>query len=97
MDKDHKIAARLFRDHCVCSEGIFVKDLGLLGRDLNSVVMIDNSATSYKFQPKNGIECVPFIDNKDDRELIESCCDDIVEIAAYPNSVSHGYFPSSSA
>ena len=32
-----------------------------------------------------------------DRELIESCCDDIVEIAAYPNSVSHGYFPSSSA
>ena len=71
MDKDHKIAARLFRDHCMCSEGIFVKDLGLLGRDLNSVVMIDNSATSYKFQPKNGIECVPFIDNKDDRELIE--------------------------
>lgn len=71
MDKDHKIAARLFRDHCVCSEGIFVKDLGLLGRDLNSVVMIDNSTTSYKFQPKNGIECVPFIDNKDDRELIE--------------------------
>ena len=32
-----------------------------------------------------------------DRELVESCCDDIVEIAAYPNSVSHGYFPSSSA
>ena len=32
-----------------------------------------------------------------DRELIESCCDDIVEIAAYPNSVSHGYFPSASA
>ena len=32
-----------------------------------------------------------------DRELIESCCDNIVEIAAYPNGVSHGYFPSSSA
>ena len=32
-----------------------------------------------------------------DKELIESCCDNIVEIAAYPNSVSHGYFPSSSA
>ena len=71
MDKDHKIAARLFRDHCICSEGIFVNDLGLLGRDLDSVVMIDNSAISYKFQPKNGIECVPFIDNKDDKELIE--------------------------
>ena len=32
-----------------------------------------------------------------DKELIDSCCDNIVEIAAYPNSVSHGYFPSSSA
>ncbi len=32
-----------------------------------------------------------------DRELIDSCCDNIVEIAAYPNGVSHGYFPSSSA
>ena len=32
-----------------------------------------------------------------DRELIESCCDNVAEIAAYPNSVSHGYFPSSSA
>ena len=32
-----------------------------------------------------------------DKELIESCCDNIVEVAAYPNGVSHGYFPSSSA
>lgn len=32
-----------------------------------------------------------------DRELIDSCCDNIVEIAAYPNGVSHGYLPSSSA
>ena len=32
-----------------------------------------------------------------DRELIDSCCDDIVEIAAYPNILLHGYFPSSSA
>ena len=55
----------------VCSDGVFVKDLGLLGRDLKSVVMIDNAAVSYKFQPKNGIECTPFIDNVNDRELAE--------------------------
>ena len=48
-----------------------MKDLGLLGRDLNSVVMIDNSATSYKFQPKNGIECIPFIDDENDKELVD--------------------------
>ena len=32
-----------------------------------------------------------------DRELIESCCDNIVEIVACPNILLHGYFPSSSA
>lgn len=48
-----------------------MKDLGLLGRNLDSVVMIDNSAVSFRFQPKNGIECVPFIDDMQDRELFE--------------------------
>lgn len=48
-----------------------MKDLGLLGRSLDSVVMIDNSAVSFQFQPRNGIECVPFIDDMQDRELIE--------------------------
>ena len=71
MDPNHRIAYRLFREHCVNSDGVFVKDLGLLGRELQSVVMIDNSKTSYKFQPKNGIECTPFIDNFEDRELLE--------------------------
>ena len=32
-----------------------------------------------------------------DRELIESCCDNVVEVAACPNILLHGYFPSSSA
>lgn len=71
MDPDHHIAYRLFRDHCVSSDGVFVKDLGLLGRDLKSVIMIDNAATSYKFQPKNGIECIPFIDDFSDQELMQ--------------------------
>lgn len=71
MDPNHRISYRLFRDHCVNSEGVFVKDLGLLGRDMQSVVMIDNCRTSYKFQPKNGIECTPFIDNFEDNELME--------------------------
>lgn len=46
-----------------------VKDLGLLGRDLKSVIIIDNAAQSFKFQPRNGIECSAFIDDPEDREL----------------------------
>lgn len=69
MDPDNLIAYRLFRNECVYSDGLFVKDLGLLGRNLESVIMIDNARISYKFQPKNGIECTPFIDDFSDTEL----------------------------
>ena len=62
MDPDHHIAYRLFRDHCVSSDGVFVKDLGLLGRDLKSVIMIDNAAASYKNKQKKGIESTPVKD-----------------------------------
>lgn len=70
MDENQYISARLFRDHCVLSEGVYVKDLGLLGRDMKEVIMIDNAATSFKFQPTNGIECTAFIDDKNDFELL---------------------------
>lgn len=70
MDENQYISARLFRDHCTMSEGVYVKDLGLLGRDLKEVIMIDNAATSFKFQPTNGIECTAFIDDKNDYELL---------------------------
>ena len=51
------------------SDGVYVKDLSLLGRDLSKVVMIDNAATSFKLQPTNGIECTAFIDDRKDTEL----------------------------
>lgn len=70
MDTEHLISARLFRDQCILSDGVFVKDLGLLGRDLSKVIMIDNAATSFKYQPKNGIECTAFIDDRKDMELV---------------------------
>lgn len=48
-----------------------MKDLGLLGRDMKDVIMVDNAAISYKFQPLNGIECKPFINDFTDTELSE--------------------------
>ena len=61
---------------------------GLDGRNMRLI------AERLKSEARNGRTILVITH---DRELIESCCDNVAEIAAYPNSVSHGYFPSSSA
>jgi len=62
---------RLFRESCVVTdEGVYVKDLRILGnRNLQDVVLVDNAAYSYGYQVENGIPIIPFYDNKEDQEL----------------------------
>ena len=69
LDKNKVTTALLFREHCSFYNGIFVKDLAKLGRSLNDVIIIDNSPSSYLFQPENALPCTSWYDNKKDREL----------------------------
>jgi len=69
LDTGKKIGARLFRDSCVYHEGNYVKDLSLLDRNLQGTIIVDNSPSSYVFQPENAIGCTSFIDDLKDREL----------------------------
>lgn len=47
--------ARLFRESCVYHKGNYVKDLNKLGRDLQKIVIVDNSPASYIFHPDNAV------------------------------------------
>ena len=58
---------RLFRNNCVHAvNGVYIKDLRVINRDLSTVVIIDNSILSFAFQLDNGIPIIPFYDDKED-------------------------------
>lgn len=71
LDKWGVFRARLFREACVFHRGNYVKDLSRLGRDLNRVVIVDNSPMSYMFHPRNAVPVVSWFDDANDRELLD--------------------------
>lgn len=60
LDKWGAFRSRLFRESCVFHKGNYVKDLSRLGRDLNKVIIIDNSPASYIFHPDNAVRSSDF-------------------------------------
>ena len=71
MDRERLVAYRLFREHCTFFNGVFVKDLSLIGRDLKEVIIVDNSPNSYALQPENALPILSWYDDPDDRRLAE--------------------------
>lgn len=70
LDPDGKYCHhRLYREHCTEYAGSFVKDLTLLGRSLNKVIIIDNSPAAYLYQPRNAIPCTTWVGDPSDNEL----------------------------
>ncbi|GBG26804.1 Mitochondrial import inner membrane translocase subunit TIM50 [Hondaea fermentalgiana] len=69
LDSHNVIEHRLFREACTNHQGNYVKDLSLLGRDVKSTIIVDNSPASYLFHPENAIAVSSFIDDMSDREL----------------------------
>lgn len=71
MDPGNYCSARLFREHCSFVNGIFVKDLSFVGRNLKDTIIIDNSPSSYMFQPECAIPILSWYEDMKDRALYE--------------------------
>jgi RNA polymerase II subunit A small phosphatase-like protein len=74
LDRNRFISHRLYRDSCRNIDGKLVKDLSHVGRDLKSVVIVDDNPVSFSNQPENAILIKPFVDDICDRELWKLKC-----------------------
>ena len=65
LDPDRVIQHRLYRESCsFVRNQVFVKDLRVLGRSLESVLLIDNAPYSYMMQLANGVPIIPYYQGK---------------------------------
>lgn len=71
LDKWGAFRSRLFREACVFHKGNYVKDLSRLGRDLNKVIILDNSPASYIFHPENAVPVASWFNDMSDTELLD--------------------------
>jgi NLI interacting factor-like phosphatase len=60
---------RLFREHCILGSKGYVKDLRCLGRNLENVIIIDNSPISYSIQQENALPIISWYGDSSDTEL----------------------------
>ena len=59
-EKKKYFVARLFREHATFNNNSYIKDLTNLGRDINSIIIIDDKEISFSLQKQNGILIKPF-------------------------------------
>jgi CTD small phosphatase-like protein 2 len=63
------VTHRLYRQHCVQANGGYFKDLSALGRNMDRIVLVDNSPVSLAMNPRNGIPIKSWLKNKADSQL----------------------------
>ena len=69
IDPCSKISHRLYRNHTKTDLNSYIKDLALIGRSLESTIIVDNIAENFRKQKENGIHIRDFYGDSADRRL----------------------------
>ena len=69
LDPDNNIKYRLYREHCTYINGIYVKELKRLNRNLKDLIIVDNSPLAYSLDVDNGLPISTWYEDKNDEEL----------------------------
>ena len=83
LDCKDLIDFRLYREHTSLTNGINVKDLSRLGRDLSKIIIIDNIEENYQFQKNNGLNICDFEGDENDNEL-SFLLEDLLKLVSQP-------------
>ena len=70
LDKENLTKGRMFREHCISEQGLYLKDLNKIGKNLKDVVIIDNNPASYALNQDNGLPILTWYEDLNDKELI---------------------------
>ena len=69
LDKNKVINYKLYRKHTEQINGVFIKDLSKLGRDLSKILIVDNNKDNFSLQQENGLHICSFVGDQNDDEL----------------------------
>lgn len=71
LDTGKLVKGRLFRESCLAKEGNFIKDLGMIGQDLATTIIVDNSPIAYSHNKENALPIDNWMgDNPQDDSLL---------------------------
>jgi Dullard-like phosphatase family protein len=71
LDTHKMISHRLYRCSTKNHNGVFIKDLSKIGRELSKTIIVDNNAENFQYQPENGIFIKSWYDDPSDTALRE--------------------------
>lgn len=69
LDCSKYISHRLYRHHTMMDEDVYIKDLGLIGRDITKTLIVDNTKDNFMYHNRNGIPIHSWYEDQKDSTL----------------------------